>query len=76
MLIITILFSLARPMKLRKYDLRKSVNTFKARSKTSVNKHNSTCEMYFILFLWQLIWPTIFFREKSDHDNKLKCMRQ
>ena len=30
---------------LRKYDLRKHLNTFKARSQTPVNKHNPTCGM-------------------------------
>ena len=30
---------------LRKYDLRKCVNTFKARSQASVNKHNPTYGM-------------------------------
>ena len=42
---------------LRKYDLRKYVNTFKARSQTSLNEYNPTCGMCFILFLFQLIWP-------------------
>ena len=62
-----ILLSLVRPIVLRKYDLRKYVNTFKVRSQTSVNKHNPTCARYFILFLL-LIGPIVFFNEKSDHD--------
>ena len=33
------------PTVLRKYDLRKCVNTFKARSQASVNKHNPTYGM-------------------------------
>ena len=37
-------------------------NTFKARSQTSVNKHNPTCEMCFILFLLS------FSMKKCDHD--------
>ena len=45
MLIIAILLSLVCPIVLRKYDLRKYENTFKARSQTSVNKHNPTCRM-------------------------------
>ena len=62
MLIIAILLSLVCPTMLHKYDLRKYVNTFKARSQTSVNKHNPTCGMYYcgmrsVLFLLQLIWP-------------------
>ena len=62
MLIIAILLSLVCPTVLRKYDLRKYVNTFKARSQTSVNKHNAICGMCYcgmrsVLFLLQLIWP-------------------
>ena len=62
MLIIAILLSLVCPTMLHKYDLRKYVNTFKARSQTSVNKHNPTCGMYYcgmrsVLFLLQLTWP-------------------
>ena len=44
-LIIAILLSLVFPTVLRQYDLRKYVNTYKARSQTSVNKHNPTCGM-------------------------------
>ena len=56
------LLSLVCPTVLRKYDLRKYVNTFKARSQKSVNKHNPICgmcycEMRSVLFLLQLIWP-------------------
>ena len=66
MLIIAILLSLVCPTVLRKYNLRKCVNTFKARSQTSVNKHNPTrgmcyCGMLYILFLLQLIWPKRFY---------------
>ena len=62
MLIIAILLSLVCPTVLRKYDLRKYVNTFKARSQASVNKHNPICGMCYcgmrsVLFLLQLIWP-------------------
>ena len=65
-LIIAILLSLACPTVLRKCDLRKCVNTFKARSQTSVNKHNPTCGMcycgmHYILFLLQMIWPRRFY---------------
>ena len=42
MLIIAILLSLVCPIVLRKYDLLKYENTFKARGQTSVNKHNPT----------------------------------
>ena len=50
----------------------KYVNAFKTRSQTSVNKHILTCEMSFIVFLLQMIWPTVFFEgKKSDHDVKL-----
>ena len=66
MLIIAIPLSLVCPTVLRKYDLRKYVNTFKARSQTPVNEHNSTrgrcyCGMRYVLFLLQLIWSRIFF---------------
>ena len=40
-----ILLSLVCPTVLRKYDLCKYVNTFKARSQASVNKHNPTYGM-------------------------------
>ena len=43
MLIIAVLPSLVFPTVLRQYDLRKYVNAYKARSQTSVNKHNPTC---------------------------------
>ena len=63
MLIIAILPSPVCPAVLRKYDLRKYVNTVKARSQTSVNKHNPTCGMCYcvmryVLFLLQLILQT------------------
>ena len=45
MLIIAIPLSLVCPTVIRKYDLRKYVNTFKARSQMSVNKHNPACGM-------------------------------
>ena len=45
MLILVILMSVVFPMVLRKDDLRKNVNTFKARSQTSVNKLYATYEM-------------------------------
>ena len=47
MLFIAILLSLVCPILLRKYDLGKYINTFKARSQTSVNKHNPICGMCF-----------------------------
>ena len=76
MLIIAITLILVCPTVLPKYDLRKYVNTFKARSQTSVNKHNPTCGMCccgmrYILsycnwygqedFTWQEIWKTSIF---------------
>ena len=64
MLIIAILLSLVCPTVLRKYYLRKYVNTFKARSQTSVNKHSPTCEcaiVPYVLFLLQLIWPSKYY---------------
>ena len=74
MLIIGIPLSLACPIMLRKYDLRKYVNAFKARSQTSINKHNRTCEMCLIVLL---IRPTVFFNgNKSDHDVKLNWRSQ
>ena len=45
MLIKAALLSLVCSTALRKYDFCKYLNTFKARSQTSVNKHNSTCGM-------------------------------
>ena len=60
----------------RKYDVRKYVNTFKARGQTPVHKSNPKGKVSFILYLLQLIWPTVFFNEKSDHDVKLNCRRQ
>ena len=47
MLIIAILLSLVCPIVLHEYDFRKYVNTFKARSQTSVNEYNPTCGMCF-----------------------------
>ena len=66
MLIVEILLSLVCPTVLRKYDLRKYVNTFKARSQTSGNKHHSACGMCYCgmrnsLFLLQLIRPRRFY---------------
>ena len=56
MLIIAILLGLVCPTVLRKYDFRKYVDTFKARSQTSANKHNPTCAIVrYVLFLLQLI---------------------
>ena len=43
-------------------------NTFKTRSQTSVNKHNPTCEMCFILF------PVSFSMKKCDHNVKLNWL--
>ena len=40
-------------------------NTFKARSQTSVNKHNPTCKMCFILFILSVSM------KKDDHEVKL-----
>ena len=51
MLIIGILLSYVYSLVLRKYDLIKYGNTLKARSQTSVSRHNPTCGMCFILFL-------------------------
>ena len=52
MLIIGILLSLVCPTLVHKYNLCKDINTFKARSQTSVNKHNPTYGMcYCSLFL-------------------------
>ena len=48
MLITTIQLSLVCPTVLCKYDLRKYVNTFKARSLTSVNKYNPACGMCYV----------------------------
>ena len=45
MLVIGILLSLVSPIVLRKFDLGKYVNTFKARIQMPVNKHNPTCGM-------------------------------
>ena len=44
-LIIAIIVSLVYPTVLRKYGLRKYLNTVKARSQTSINKHNVTYGM-------------------------------
>ena len=73
MLIIAILLSLVCPAVLRKYDLRKYVITFKARSQKLVKKHNATCGMCYCGlsysycnrngqedFTWQKIWRTSF----------------
>ena len=46
---------------LPKSDLRQYVNAFKARSQTSVNKHNPSCGASFIAFLLQLVRPIVFF---------------
>ena len=48
MLIIATLLSLVCATVLRKYDVRKYVDIFKARSRPSVNKHNPTCGMCFV----------------------------
>ena len=56
-----ILLNLVCLIVLRKYNYRKYVNTFKARSQTTVNKHNSLYGACFILFLLQMIWPFAFF---------------
>ena len=61
MLIIAILLSLVCLTVLRKYNLRKYVNTLKERSQTSVKKHNQTCGMCYDLFLLQLIQPRRFY---------------
>ena len=49
MLIITLLLSLVWPNVVQKYDLRKYVNTFKARIQRSLSKHNPTCECTIVL---------------------------
>ena len=59
-------FKCLKKKKFTIYDLCKYVNTFKARSLTSVNKHNPTygtcyCGMRYFLFLLQLIWPRRFY---------------
>ena len=56
-----ILLNLVCSIALRKYNYRKYVNTFKARSQATVNKHNSSYGVCFILFLLQMIWPFAFF---------------
>ena len=61
MLIILILLILVCQIVLRKYDLRKYVNTSETRCRMSVNKHNPACGMYYctmryILSLLRLIW--------------------
>ena len=66
MIIIAILLSLVCHSVLRKYDLRKYVNIFKARIQSSVNKYNPACAMCYcgmhhILFLLHLIWPRRFY---------------
>ena len=54
MLIITILLSLVCPTVLCKYNLHKYINTFKARSQTSINKHNLVCRMN--VLLWNALY--------------------
>ena len=56
MLIIAILLRLVCPTVLRKYDLQEDL-----RSQISVNKHNPTCRMCYVLFLLQLAWPRRFY---------------
>ena len=55
MLTVAILLGVACPTVLRKYDLRKHVHIFKARSQTSVNKYNSTCWMGYCGMRYALI---------------------
>ena len=63
MLITTIQLSLVCPTVLRKYDLRKYVNTFKARSLTSVNKYNPACGMCYVFIQIATDMAKIFYLE-------------